>query len=348
MISLVGWDIGGVNVKASCLVVEEGKFRQSRVVSRPFEIWRHKGHLPEVLRKVFNDCSHEFPIQAMSVTMSAELSDVFATKREGVQFVLECIRDCFPNVHSYVLNLSGDLVSLKEACTAPLDFAATNWVASAQWLSGRYSNCLLVDVGSTTTDIMPILGGKVCVDGRTDTERLSSGELVYTGFLRTNLAAIVQSVPVAGRSCRVSSEYFAVSGDVHLILGYLEPQDYTCPAPDNRPPTIECARSRLCRLGCADTEMLSLPEIEELARYVYGHQVQQIRSGLQQVISRLSELRRHPVIVFGTGAFLGEEAAAGLGLKIQSLERDFSREESAAVPCLAVAHLLAVQMERES
>jgi probable H4MPT-linked C1 transfer pathway protein len=348
MISLVGWDIGGVNVKASCLVMEKGKFRQSRVASRPFEIWRNKDHLPEVLRKVFNDCTLEFPIQAMSVTMSAELSDVFATKREGVRFVLECVRNCFPDIESYVLNLSGDLVSLKEACTSPLDFAAANWVASARWLSGRYPNCLLVDVGSTTTDILPILGGKVRVDGRTDTERLSSGELVYTGFLRTNLAAIVQSVPVGGRFCRVSSEYFAVSGDVHLILGYLKPQDYACPAPDNRPPTIECARSRLSRLVCADAEMLSLPAIEEIARYVYRQQVQQIRSGLQQVISRLSELRRHPVIVFGAGVFLGEEAAIGLGLKIQNLESDFSREESAAVPCLAVAHLLAAQMERES
>jgi len=348
MISVVGWDIGGVNVKASCLVMEEGKFRQPRVVSRPFEIWRNKDNLPEVLHKVFNDCTLEFPIQAMSVTMSAELSDVFATKREGVLFVLECVGDCFPNIESYVLNLSGDLAPLMEACNSPLEFAATNWVASAQWLSDRYPNCLLVDVGSTTTDILPILGGKVCVEGRTDTERLSSGELVYTGFLRTNLAAIVQSVPVAGRSCRVSSEYFAVSGDVHMILGYLEPQDYTCPAPDNRPPTIECARSRLSRLVCADTEMLSPPEIEEMARYVYRQQVLQIRAGLQQVISRLSKLRRQPVIVFGAGAFLGEEAAAGLGLKIQNLESDFSREESAAVPCLAVAHLLAAKMERES
>jgi probable H4MPT-linked C1 transfer pathway protein len=348
MISLVGWDIGGVNVKATCLVMEDEKFRQSRVVSRPFEIWRNKSHLPEVLREVFNDCTREFPIQAMSVTMSAELSDVFATKREGVQFVLECVRDCFPDIESYVLNLSGDLTALKEACTSPLDFAATNWVASARWLSGRYPDCLLVDVGSTTTDILPILGGKVCVEGKTDTERLSSGELVYTGFLRTNLAAIVQCVPVAGRSCKVSSEYFAVSGDVHLILGYLEPQDYTCPAPDNRPATIECARSRLSRLVCADTEMLSLPQIEEMARYIHRQQVLQIRESLQQVISRLSELRRHPVVVFGAGAFLGEEAAMGLGLKIQNLESEFSREESAAVPCLAVAHLLAAQTERGS
>jgi probable H4MPT-linked C1 transfer pathway protein len=348
MISLVGWDIGGVNVKASCLVMEKGKFRPSRVVSRPFEIWRDKDHLPEVLRKVFNDCTLEFPVQAMSVTMSAELSDIFATKREGVRFVLECVRGCFPNIECYVLNLSGDLVLLKEACTSPLDFAATNWLASARWLSDRYPDCLLVDVGSTTTDILPILGGKVCVDGRTDTERLSSGELVYTGFLRTNLAAIVQSVPVAGRSCRVSSEYFAVSGDVHLILGHLEPRDYTCPAPDNRPPTVESARSRLARLVCADTEMLSLPAIEEMARYVYRQQVLQIRAGLQQVLSRLPELCPHPVVVFGAGAFLGEEAALGLGLKIQNLEIDFSREKTAAVPCLAVAHLLAAQMERES
>ncbi len=86
-----------------------------------------------------------------------------------------------------------------EALAHPLDYAATNWLASAQWVARKYPECLIVDVGSTTTDILPILDGKLNVVGRTDMERLASGELVFTGVLRTNLAAIVQTVPVAGR-----------------------------------------------------------------------------------------------------------------------------------------------------
>lgn len=348
MTGLVGWDIGGVNVKASWLVAGKDWVRQTRVASRPFEIWHDKELLPEVLRAAAGDIAPDGPIQAMAVTMSAELSDVFATKREGVLYVLDCVHNCFPNEDIYVLNLSGVLVLLQDAITSPLEFAAANWVASAHWLAGRWPNCLLVDVGSTTTDILPVLDGRIAVRGKTDTDRLVSGELVYTGALRTNLAAIVQSVPVNGRSCRVASEYFAVSGDVHLILGHLKPEDYDCTTPDNQPPTVDSARGRLARLICSDSEMMSAREIDELARYIHAQQVLQIRSGIEQVISRLPDLYKHPAVVFGAGAFLGAEAARGLGLKIRNLENDLGVKKSAALPCVAVAELLAERLNAES
>lgn len=347
MAGLVGWDIGGVNVKASWLVREQERIRQTRVVSRPFEIWRDKELLPEVLRAAVGDIAADMPIRAMAVTMSAELSDVFATKREGVLYVLGCVHNCFTDYEIYALNLSGELVPLKEALSSPLEFAAANWVASAQWLAGRHPNCLLVDVGSTTTDILPVLDGRIMAGGNTDTDRLISGELVYTGALRTNLAAIVQSVPVNDRICRVASEYFAVSGDVHLILGNLKPEDYTCTTPDDRPPSIDTARSRLARLVCADGESLPVSEIDALARFIHARQVLQIRSGMEQVLSRLPGLFGYPVIVFGTGAFLGKEAAVGLDLDVRELERDLGEEKSAALPCLAVAHLLADRLKQE-
>jgi probable H4MPT-linked C1 transfer pathway protein len=171
-------------------------------------------------------------------------------------------------------------------------------------------------------------------------ERLMSGELVYTGVLRTNLAAIVQSVPVSGRTCRVSSEYFAVSGDVHLILGHIGPQDYTSTTPDGRPPTVESARSRLARLVCADAEALDQTEIEALARHIYRQQVLQVRSGLEQVLSSDPELRPHPALVCGAGAFLGRAAARGLGLEIRPDGDDLGSGKSAVLPCFAAASLL--------
>ena len=124
----------------------------------------------------------------------------------------------------------------------PLDFAAANWVATALWLAQQVPDCLLVDIGSTTCDIIPILGGRLTVEGRTDLDRLQAGELVYTGAVRTNTAAIVQAVPVRGRLCPVSSEYFAISGDVHLVLSHISPDDYGCPTPDGRPATPGGAR----------------------------------------------------------------------------------------------------------
>jgi probable H4MPT-linked C1 transfer pathway protein len=340
VISFVGWDIGAANVKAAWLALERNRPERVRVASQPFEIWRDKDRLPDVIWTVFAALSPELPPRAMAVTMTAELSDVFATKREGVLFVLESVNTCFAGTASYVFSLSGGFVPLSEARTRPLDFAAANWLATAQWVARQIPDCLLIDVGSTTTDILPILDGQVCVSGRTDLTRLTSGELVYTGVLRTNLAAIVQSVPVAGQFCRVASEYFAISGDVHLILGHIAPQDYTCATPDGQPPSVDSARKRLARLVCADTEMLSTAEIDELARFIYARQIRQIREGMVQVISRLPRLRTQPVIALGAGAYLGRDAAIGMGLKILELPGRWGREELAVAPCLAAAHLL--------
>ena len=115
--------------------------------------------------------------------MTAELSDVFATKRDGVTFILESIRSCFPDLAVYVLNLSGQFMPVCEALAHPLDYAATNWLASAQWVARKYPECLMVDVGSTTTDILPILDGKLNVVGRTDMARLSlRGTCVHRCF----------------------------------------------------------------------------------------------------------------------------------------------------------------------
>jgi (4-(4-[2-(gamma-L-glutamylamino)ethyl]phenoxymethyl)furan-2-yl)methanamine synthase len=348
MIGITGWDIGGANVKAACLYLGEGGDVQERVDSKPFEIWRDKDRLPDVLQSLFSSISPEASPAAMAVTMTAELSDVFVTKREGVLFVLESLRVCFPELPIYALNLSGEFVPLVEAQARPLDFAATNWRASAQWISHEFPNCLLVDVGSTTTDILPILDGRVSVSGHTDMARLTSGELVFTGALRTNLAAIVQSVPIAGKPCRVASEYFAVSGDVHLILGHLHSQEYTCGTPDGKSPSVESARRRLARLVCADTDVLSTEEIDELARYVCVQQISQIREGIEQVISRMPRLRNYPVVAFGTGSFLAADAARSLGLEVQDLSKNWGNGRSEAVPCLAAAYLLAEYLQAGS
>lgn len=344
MVTIVGWDIGGANVKSAWLAYEQGDTREVKVASLPFEIWRHKDQLPEVLKKAFSQVAPEMP-QAMALTMTAELADVFSTKREGVLFVLDRMLTAFPDCASSALSLSGNFYPLMEAMEQPLNFAASNWLATAMHLAGQHPDCLLVDIGSTTTDIIPVLDAKPAAIGYTDLDRLKSGELVYTGALRTNLAAIVHQVPVSGQFCPVSSEYFAISGDVHLILGHISPDEYNCPTPDGRPPTIESARQRLARLVCADMEMLTAREIEEMASYIYKQQLEQIHRALQLVLSRLPQLRALPVVTMGSGAFLAGEAARRAGLKTQELETEWGRKVSEVAPCVAVAHLLAARLE---
>ena len=214
--------------------------------------------------------------------------------------------------------------------------AAANWVASALAVAGLHADALMIDVGGTTVDVIPIAAGRVAAVGRTDLDRLLAGELVYTGALRTNLAAIAPQVPVRERWCPVTSELFAISADVQLILGHITPNAYTCATPDGRPPSVEYARERVARLVCSDVEQLAADEIDAIAAFLHAEQVRQIEAAARRVSGRFEGAP--PVVPLGAGAFLAREAAQRLRRTV--VELPGSEAERDAAPAAALAELL--------
>src|SRR5215469_12027079 len=217
MVPAIGLDVGGANTKAAFLDGDG----PAQVVSEPFEVWRDAGAMAEVIASVVGRLGLARAPVAMTTT--AELVDVFATKREGVLFVLDAAAEALRDRPLRVITTQGSLVALEAARAAPLSCAAANWVATALMVARSFPDAILIDCGGTTTDVIPIVGGEVAARGRTDVERLLGGELVYTGALRTNIAAVVSHVPIGGEPCPVSSELFAISADAHLLRGSLTP-----------------------------------------------------------------------------------------------------------------------------
>jgi probable H4MPT-linked C1 transfer pathway protein len=324
---VIGLDVGGANTKA---VWRDGDER--RVVSRPFEVWRDRDGLSAVLREVVTSLGEP---EAIALTMTAELSDAFRTKREGVSFVLDAAQAALAGPRLVVLNTVGELLGVEQAREWPFDIAAANWMASALVVAAHFPDALMIDAGGTTVDLIPIAGGDVVVRGRTDLARLMTRELVYTGVARTNLATIARSVPLRGGWCPVASELFAISADVHLILGHIGPDDYACPTPDDRPATIEHARERVARLVCADTEQLSAAEIDAIAAYLHDAQVRLIEQAARDAGTGLTGLA--PVVPLGSGAFLAREVAERLGVGVRDLP--WSEAERAVAPAAALAEL---------
>jgi probable H4MPT-linked C1 transfer pathway protein len=327
-------DIGGANTKAAWL--HEGTLR---TVSRPFEVWRDREALAAVLRDVAADVAAGQP-RAVAITMTAELSDAFRTKREGVAFVLDAAQDALGNRPLSVLTTAGELVSVAAARARPWDVAAANWVATALAVADLHADALLIDVGSTTADIVPIADGRIAATGHNDLERLLTGELVYTGVLRTNLAAIAPRVPVRGGWCPVSSEYFAISADVHLVLGHLSPDAYDCPTPDGRPATVAFARERIARLVCSDVDQLGVEEIDAIAAFLHGEQVRRLEEAAQRVQRRLPA--NAPLVAVGAGSFMAVDVAARLGRPIAAAPWGPAGDEVA--PAAALAAILAARL----
>ncbi|MFL5836624.1 MAG: hydantoinase/oxoprolinase family protein [Solirubrobacteraceae bacterium] len=327
---VIGLDVGGANTKAAW---RDGV--QRRTVSRPFEVWRGREALEAVLREVVAEVAPE-PVDAVGLTTTAESSDAFRTKREGVGFVLDAAEAALDARQLLALTTAGELVPVTEARARPLDVAAANWVASALAVAGLHADALMIDVGSTTVDVIPIAAGRVAAVGRTDLDRLLAGELVYTGALRTNLAAIAPRVPVRDCWCPVTSELFAISADVQLILGHITRDAYTCATPDGRPPSVEYARERVARLVCSDAEQLAAEEIDAIAAFLHAEQVRQIEAAARRVSGRFEGAP--PVVPLGAGAFLAREAAQRLRRAV--VELPGSAAERDAAPAAALSELL--------
>src|SRR4051794_35644310 len=327
-------DIGGANTKAARLCG-----MSLRTVSRSFEVWRDRDALAAVLREVAAEAGEA---EAVAITMTAELSDAFRTKREGVAFVLAAAEEALGERPLSVLTTAGELVPMGEARARPWDVAAANWMATALAVADAYPDALLIDIGSTTADIVPIAAGRVAATAHNDLERLLAGELVYTGVLRTNLAAIAPRVPIRGEWCPVSSESFAISADVHLVLGRLAPEAYDCPTPDGRPAAVAYARERIARLVCSDIDQLDAAEIDAIAAFLAGEQLRQIDGAARRVQRQLPP--QAPVVAVGAGAFLGRDVAARLGRAVAGAPAPWGSTGAETAPAAALAALLSARL----
>lgn len=336
---VLGWDIGGVNTKA--VMVERGASGADslRSVSEAYELQRDPDALVPTLLRLSRQLEARH-IEAHAVTMTAELSQLFRTKREGVAFVLEAVEAAFPDDSIMVFTVGGSYITPAEARRRPLDVAASNWAAAAALVAGVEPEALMIDTGSTTTDIIPISGGRVRALGRTDPERLQSGELVYTGAVRTPAEALVRTLPLPGGNAAVSAEGFALIGDALVWLGKLDPGAYASPTPDGRPATREFAGERLARLVCADRDMLDDAAIGDIAATLAEAQIDRIVEGIAAVRGRWPGISR--AVVAGLGDFIAADAATRADLSVVALS-DRLGNAAITAPAAAVALLLAAK-----
>jgi probable H4MPT-linked C1 transfer pathway protein len=347
---VLGYDIGGANTKAALLCVKKGKLINAKVAVEYFPIWKKHEKLTEVILNLKQQLGAS-SLDGVGLTMTAELSDAYQTKREGVNDILNSVSKAFPDVTVFVLNTSAELVTLDDAKQEPLDIAAANWAATGWLVAKKLKNCVIVDVGSTSTSIIPIMNSTVVALGKTDLDKLICGELVYTGSLRTNVATIVHSIPIKNVVAGVSSELFALSGDVHLVLGNINVDDYSSETADGRGKTIPEALARIARVVCADTEMLTKQEIIKMAEYISNKQIQHVAEGLNKVYSFTKSLTscKVPVVVTGLGKdFIARKAAEKLCVdEIIDLGTLLSDQAVLATPAFGVALMAASQLEGE-
>ncbi|MFX1313429.1 MAG: hydantoinase/oxoprolinase family protein, partial [Promethearchaeota archaeon] len=197
--------------------------------------------------------------------------------------------------------------------------AASNWVATSLYLGYFEPFCILIDAGSTTIDIIPIVNSLPVAQGKDDISRMINHELLYTGGLRATIPSITHFVPFQGKLVRISFEKFALISDVHLILDNITEEEYINDTADNRSKSLEDCYARLSRILCMDIETISKEELNKIAKYIYEKQIEMIKDEVQifmsNLVVRFPKFKINPkFVITGLAAnFLIKKALLNLG-----------------------------------
>jgi hypothetical protein len=304
---MIGIDVGGANLK---IVNESG----AHIHYCP--LWEH-APITSLLDPYVTS-----PDDPAAVVMSGELADSFLNKMEGIAFIVKAVQAAFPRARFY--GMDGQFHD-----HAVPQLAAANWLASAAYLKTEYPDAVLLDIGSTTADIIPLARFDSLLN-LTDLKRLQKGYLLYTGMLRGNIATLLPSVLLEGVKTPVSSEYFATSADVHLVLNHISVDQYSCDTPDKKEKTKVASLRRLARVVCADLEEIGETGAMQLAGQFWEAQRNMICDRVRRVVADTGAWQ---VIVAGIGAPLFAQELKGIDLN------EILGEGADALPAYAVREL---------
>jgi (4-(4-[2-(gamma-L-glutamylamino)ethyl]phenoxymethyl)furan-2-yl)methanamine synthase len=307
-LSVSGWDIGGAHLKAA-LTDAQGRIHTCSQL--PCPLWQGLEKLEHAFTSMQAQLGSTGSLAA--VTMTGELADLFNNRNEGVLGILDCVCQYFGSkIPVYVFAEGKGFIALEEAKGYSPEVASANYLATSQLAARYWSQGLVMDVGSTTTDIIPCDAGHPCPQGKNDRERLIEGELVYSGVTRTSLMALAPQAPLGGRWVRLAAEHFATTADIYRLLGYLAAEADYYPSADNRSKhPADCAQ-RLARMVGSDSHYGPLSTWKKLARYFAERQSQQLTEASLQVLSRIDLAPEAPFIGAGIGRFLVAECARRL------------------------------------
>jgi probable H4MPT-linked C1 transfer pathway protein len=333
---IAGFDVGGAHLKVTR--AESGRIVQAATFAMP--LWLGVDRLTSALREA-EEVYRGADLNAF--TMTGELADIFPSRDEGVATLLQLISQHFPSGGNLIYAGRSGFVGAGQAVRLGSDIASANWHATAALVARLAGDALFVDMGSTTTDIIPVRDGAVAGEGYTDAERLMTGELVYTGFTRTFLFGVASSAPMRGRMTPLMNEYFASIADAHRIMGVLDENDDKLASADGREKTPEASMARLARMVGRDAADLSPAEWRDVARWFSEQQLRTVHDAAFRVAGKIAE--DAPIIAAGAGRWQIRRLAERMERRFVDFAElipadDTMRSEaSSAAPAAAVALL---------
>jgi probable H4MPT-linked C1 transfer pathway protein len=349
---VIGWDIGGAHLKSARL---DGRGRLVDVHQLACPLWQGMGHLETACDTVLASLPAEHAFHA--VTMSGEMADLFPDRASGVAAIVSAFADRLAKqrrddeiwLYAGHDGFIAPAAVRRDGAGEALAVASANWLATAAWCAGHLGDGVLVDIGSTTTDLVPFGGGCVKAAGGDDRQRLECGELVYAGIIRTPLMALAAKAPFAGSWRSIMNEHFATTADVFRVLGEMDEIVDLQPAADGGEKTPDASARRLLRMVGEDLRDDEYDSARGLAKWYRGRLLDLVVEGLSLRLSRGDVANDAPLVGAGSGRRLLADLAARMGRGFSQIDTLLGGNQSNAelhlsaghcAPAVAVARLL--------
>lgn len=340
--SIIGWDIGGAHIKA-VHIDQDGRVLNAQQQACP--LWMGLDQLTLAVNHTMQSFNVKDSHVNHAITMTGELVDLFSDRQAGVNQIAQCMADLLlNNVRFYQITDTpkARFIALAQVAQQAHAIASANWHASASWLASQIDAAILVDIGSTTTDIVTIKDAHVVLNGTTDAQRMQLGSLIYTGVVRTPVMALTQTLTVDGVSTHIAAEHFATMADVYRLTAELPAGVDMSKTADGADKTIAASARRLARMVGYDVDDKSMDIWVDLAHDCRVRHMQM----LSAAITRQMEPGMK-IMGAGAGAFLVEALAKQLNHEYEAMDallgNTLSKNEMQQVvtcfPAYAVAQL---------
>ena len=139
-VNILGLDIGGANTKAALIKFKLSRIFESLSIIEYFPFWEKTlNEIPNMFERIVENLINQNnsildDINYIAITITAELSDAFQTKQEGIFIILNALDQVFEKGKMFFVNNKKEFINFNKAKNDPISVAAANWVSTSLYL----------------------------------------------------------------------------------------------------------------------------------------------------------------------------------------------------------------------
>ena len=337
-VEYLGIDIGGAHIKIVCLNIKK---EVCYVGYKQCPLWKGIENLKREIKFINSLITNKN--NKCCITMTGELCDIFKNRRSGAKEIIKVCK--LINCRKFYYTKLDEMFTSRPKFD---EIISMNWHSIGKLSEKKVKNAILIDFGSTTTDLICIKNGQMKYESSDDFGRINNSELLYTGFMRTPLFAITPYINYIKKRIKLIPENFSNTSDIYRIKKEIKKNFDIDNTLDNRSKTLESSMQRVSRSLGFDFKKEDQRLIKKISEEISNIQLKEIAKKIFEMMKTYGLKKNTSIIISGIGQdvlinFLKSRKKTVLSLAnfIKGRNRKLNKIATYHAPALSIAILLA-------